>query len=128
MSAELLAESLKKLLSIKDPSVVLYRAFGWHPCSMRAYISSHVGGLIESSREREYNIKNGNEEDSIPLGIHDAWVYLSEHPSIAEKYIKKGENDYFYFSQEIIIKLASELPSELPSELRSELRSELPSE
>ena len=126
MSAELLAESLKKLINNKSFSIISSRAFGYHPCSIKAYVKSHLGSLMESGIERAYNIEMGNKNDSIPLDINEAWVYLSENPKIAEKYIRKKTNEYFYFSQEIIIELASELVSELVSDSESE--SELESE
>ena len=105
---EKLCMALKKIISNEDMDVTqkvyVNRVLSHHPTSLKAYMRI-IGGFIESSRERNYNIEEANTEDNIPVDIDEAWEYLSNNPSLAEKYIKIiPSSEYVLFSQEILLK------------------------
>ena len=105
---EKLCEALKKFMSTEvvdqRENVYVQRVLSNHPTSLKAYMRI-VSSFIESSREREYNITEANEEDGIPVDSTDAWEFLSNNPVLAEKYIKSiPDSEYVFFSQEILLK------------------------
>ena len=98
---EKLCEALKIYISKRN--IRTSRVLNNHPTSLKAYMRV-VGGFIESSCERQSNIKEANEKDNIPINVDEAWEYLSNNPDLAEKYIKEIQDcEYVIFSQEKLL-------------------------